>query len=132
MKEYSYIEAVTADVLEYIQDNYSADELKELMQDRDDFAEHLNDDLWIDDSVTGNGSGSYTFNREQAKEYVLSDCEQVLEAAREFCFGMDAAELMQKLFNGEWEYFDVTARCYVLGQAIDAALDEIETEKKGA
>ena len=123
---YNYIEAVTEDVREYIRDNYSADEITEAMQDREEFEEQLNDDLWIDDSVTGNGSGSYTFNRERAKEYVLSDPDQVLEAVREFCSGMDAAELMQKLFNGDWEYFDVTARCYVLGQAISAALDEIE------
>lgn len=41
---------------------------------------------------------------------------------------MDAAELLQKCFDGDWEYFDVTARCYVLGQAIDAALDEMEVK----
>lgn len=28
------------------------------------------DELWIDDSVTGNGSGSYTFNSYKAEENV--------------------------------------------------------------
>ena len=56
---------------------------------------------------------------------MLADVGQVLEAVREFCCGMDAAELLQKLFDEDWEYFDVTARCYVLGQAIDAALDQV-------
>lgn len=132
MTNYNYIEAVTEDAAQYIRDNYTAEELAEKLADREEFAEELNDDLWVADEVTGNGSGSYTFDREQAKEYVLADPDQVLEAVREFCCGMDAAELMQKLFNGEWEYFDVTTRCYVLGQAIDAALDIIEAETKAA
>lgn len=122
----NYFDAVKDDVFDYIKDNYSEEQILENMQDRDEFCETLNDELWVEDSVTGNGSGSYTFNREAAKECVLNDVETVLEAVREFCCGMDAAELMQKLFNGEWEYFDVTARCYVLGQAIEAALNEIE------
>ena len=126
----NYIEAVTEDAVQYIRDNYTAEEIAEKMTDREEFAEELNDDMWVADEVTGNGSGSYTFNRAQAKEYVLADPDQVLEAVREFCCGMDAAELMQKLFNGEWEYFDVTARCYVLGQAIGAALGIIEAEIK--
>ena len=57
-REFNYVDAVAEDVRQYIADNYTDAELVELMQDRDSFAESLNDDLWIDDSVTGNGSGS--------------------------------------------------------------------------
>lgn len=129
MKEYSYIEHVTADALEAIRDRYSDDEIRaRIDDDRAEFAEQLNDDLWTDDGVTGNASGSYTFCSARAREYVLGDPESVIEAAREFCAGMSAAELMSKLLDEDWEYFDVTARCYYLGQAIDAALDQLDAE----
>lgn len=95
-------------------------------EDRQDIEEHLNDNLWIDDSITGNGSGSYTFNREEAKEKVLADIDTVREALEEF--GTDAETIAEKFLDEDWEYFDVTARCYVLGQAIGEVLDEIEEE----
>lgn len=130
MTNYNYIEAVTADAAEYIRDNYTAEEIAEAMTDRDEFAERLNDEMWIADEVTGNGSGSYTFDRAQAREYVLADIETVQEALREFC--VEADTIAKKFLESDWEYFDVTARCYVLGQAIDAALDIIEAETKAA
>lgn len=121
----TYLEQIKSDIREYIEDNYTIEEIVEAMQDRDDFEEKLDEELWIDDNVTGNGSGSYTFSSAKAKECVLEDIDTVLEAVREFCCGMDAAELLQKLFNEEWEYFDVTARCYLLRQGISEVLDEI-------
>ena len=124
----SYLEQVKDDVLEYIHNNYSHEEVVEEMQDKEHFVEKLEDILWTEDSVTGNGSGSYTFNNEEAKNYVLEDVDAVLEAVREFCCGMDAAEILKKLFEENWEYFDVTARCYFLNPAICEALEEIEAE----
>ena len=126
----NYIEAVTEDAAQYIRDNYTAEEIAEAMTDRDEFAEKLNDEMWIADEVTGNGSGSYTFDRMKAREYVLNDIDTVREALREF--GTEADTIAEKFLDEEWEYFDVTARCYVLGQAIDAALDIIEAETKAA
>lgn len=121
---YNYLEAVKADVIEAIKYDYTAEEIKAGFEDRDAFEEKLNDDLWTADSVTGNGSGSYTFDRCAARDYVLGDMDTVAEALREFC--VDAATIGEKFLNEDWEYLDVTARCYVLGQAIDAALDELE------
>ena len=117
---YNYLEAVTDDVKEVMDeylDDYDTDDIDELR-------ERLYDDLWVDDSVTGNGSGSYTFNREKAKEYVLADPDTVMDALMDF--GTDAKTIGEKFLDQDWEYFDVTARCYVLGQAIDAALEERE------
>lgn len=36
----------------------------------DEIVEFLNDELWADDSITGNGSGSYFFNRWEAEEAI--------------------------------------------------------------
>lgn len=120
MKEYRYHEAVTADVIDYIRENINAADF----ENREELAERLNDDLWIDDGVTGNASGSYTFNAHKAKEYVFADPDAVAEALKEFC--VDAETIAEKFLSQNWEYFDVTARCFCLGSAIEAALDELE------
>ena len=122
MKSYNYLEAVTADVIDFIRDEVNAADY----ENREALSEFLNDELWICDSVTGNASGSYTFNAYKAKEFVFADPDAVSEALREFC--IDAETIAEKLLSQDWEYFDVAARCYVLGQAIEAALDSIETE----
>ena len=122
----TYLEQVKKDIMEYIRDNYTIEEIKEKMEDRDSFEEILNDDLWIDDCVTGNGSGSYTFDRSKAQEFVLADIETVQEALREFC--VEAYTIAKKFLESDWEYFDVTARCYVLGMGISEVLDEIEAK----
>jgi hypothetical protein len=121
---------VTADAAQYIRDNYTAEEIAEKLADREEFADTLNDEMWIADEVTGNGSGSYTFDSAQAREYVLADIDTVKEALKEF--DTPAETIAEKFLEDDWEYFDVTARCYVLGQAIDAALDIIEAETKAA
>lgn len=122
---YNYMEAVKDDVRQAIEDNYDIADYS----DRDEFEQTLNDDLWVDDSVTGNGSGSYTFNREQAKEY-LFDSNDGLDLLREAVsdFGIDAETVVDHFMSEDWEWFDVTIRCYVLGQAIGEALDEIEDD----
>lgn len=126
----NYTEAVTEDAAKYIRDNYTAEEIAEKLTDREEFAETLHDEMWVADEVTGNGSGSYTFDRAQAREYAMADIDTVKEALKEF--DTPAETIAEKFLGDDWEYFDVTARCYVLGQAIDAALDIIEAETKAA
>lgn len=116
----TYREMVKEDVLEAIRNDYDLTNYT----DRDDAEQTLNDEMWTDDSVTGNGSGSYTFNSAAARDYVLADIETVKEALREFC--TPAEEIGQRFLDEDWEYLDVTARCYILGEAISEALDELE------
>ena len=122
MKNYNYLEAVTADVIDFIRDEIDTTEYT----DRDALAEYLNDELWTADNVTGNASGSYTFSRYKAQQFVMADQDTVMEALKEFC--VDAETIAENFLRQNWEYFDVTARCYVLGQAIEAALDSLEAE----
>ncbi len=114
---YNYYEAMANDIREYLEVTYTAEELTERMADVESFREELNDDLWIVDSVTGNGSGSYTFCRETAKSYVLDNMELCIDALKDFC--VEAETIAEKFLSEDWEYFDVTIRCAVLSQAID-------------
>lgn len=119
---YNYLEAMTEDVKEYIRENINASNYF----DRDELEEALDNDLWTEDSVTGNASGSYTFSSYQAKEYVLDNIDLLSEMCSEF--GTDNNEIGSKFLNEEWEWMDVSIRCYLLGQAVIAALDDMEDE----
>lgn len=120
---YDYLEQVTADVRDYVEQEI---DLTDWAGDRDGLEEKLNDDLWTCDSVTGNASGSYTFNRVQAQIYVLDGMDELQEAVNEF--GIDSETIGEKFLESDWEYFDVTIRCYLLGQAITAVLDDLEED----
>ena len=124
MKNYDYLNAVCDDVREYIENEIDA---ADWTGDRDGLEEKLNDDLFVDDGVTGNASGSYYCNAYKAKEAFLND-PKAEEYFAECCadFGMDAAEVGKHFIRGDYEYFDVTIRCYLLGQAIAEVLDELE------
>ena len=120
---YDYREAMNEDIREAINNDYDVNDFR---GDRDTLEEKLNDDLWIDDSVTGNGSGSYTFNYLKAREYVMDNPDLLGEMIKEFC--IDANTVGEKFINEEWEYFDVSIRCYLLGECIGAVLDDMEAE----
>jgi hypothetical protein len=115
---YDYREAVKNDVLEYINNEV---DLEEWRGDRDGLEEKLNEDLWICDSVTGNASGSYYCNSYKAEEALMHNLDLLAEACEEFGGGCDV------LKDGA-EACDVTIRCYLLGDCIAAALDEIEDD----
>ena len=116
---YDYYANVKDDVLSYINDEIRPGEY----WDRDELESYLNDELFCDDNVTGNGCGSYTRNRSQAKEYVLDNTDLLKECIEGFD-GKD--KLIDWFFDDDYERMDVTIRCYVLGGCINDALDEID------
>ena len=120
MKTYNYLEAVTADAKQAILENLN----DWSFTDREELEEIANDELWINDSVTGNASGSYTFSTWQAEENLCHNMDELEEACDEF--EQDIGEAVKQ----GAEYCDVTIRCYLLGQAINAAIDELEEEGK--
>ena len=124
MTTYNYLEAMVEDIKDYIRDNFAEWEIADKLADRDEWEEELNDDLWTVDSVTGNASGSYTFNAYRAEEYLCHNLDLLADAAEEFGISIDV------LRDGA-EACDVTIRCYLLNQAIREALNEIETEFEG-
>lgn len=123
---YNYNEAIKNDIREYINDNYTSEEIKERLCDRDEWEEELNNELWITDSVTGNASGSYTFNRWTAEENLCHNLDLLGEALQEFGCGPEY------LIEKGAEAADVTIRCYLLGGAISDILDEFENEPEEA
>jgi hypothetical protein len=119
MERYDYFAAIKNDILDYINDN----EIVVTTENRDEVEQELNDTLFTCDSVTGNASGSYTFNAWKAEEYLCHNWDLLVEALTGFECDMSYLE------RGA-EACDVIIRCYMLGQAISKALDEIETEEE--
>lgn len=139
MLEYDYVENVKEDVKNYLQENppevkdfvdcieceriSENEDCKYFFEDLYDLKEELNDTLFIDDGVTGNASGSYTFNSYKAKEYVLSGGMEILKDAVNECY-LSASSFVDYFTSENWEALDVICRCYVLGTAINEAVDE--------
>ena len=105
--KYDYYDAVLNDVREALKETNERN------------YETLYDRLWVDDSVTGNGSGSYTFNTWEAEENLCHNLDLLREALEEF--GCDISYLEKGA-----EACDVTIRCYLLAQALSEALEELE------
>lgn len=122
MRNYDYLENIKEDIENYIEEHRE----KLDFSDRDELEQELNDSLWIEDSVTGNASGSYTFNSYKAQKYVSDNLDLLNDACEEF--DVDGDTIGTKFLAGEWEWMDVTIRCYLLGQAIREVLDDIEEE----
>lgn len=104
-----YKEELKNDLLEYAQDCKGAS------------LETFRDDAWTADSVTGNGSGSYTFNSAKAAENVadLIFSDELLDMFKEF--GEDHIPVEKGP-----EYIDVSIRCFLLDEVINENEEEIK------
>ena len=74
------------------------------------------DNLFVDDGVTGNGSGSYFFNAAKAREAVANAIwdEKILDVLSEF--GISGDRIAQYLRDNDAESLDVCIRCAMLGE----------------
>lgn len=115
MEKYNYFDEVKEDILAYLKENDIV--VKE--SEKDDVYDKLYDELFVHDSVTGNASGSYTFNAWRAEEYLCHNLDLLQDACNEFC-------CEPQLDSAEW--CDVTIRCYLLGECLRDVLDEVAVE----
>lgn len=74
------------------------------------------DNLFCGDTITGNASGSYTFNAYQARQNVADAIwdERILDALLDM--GVDGHAVAQYLHDNDPEGLDVCIRCAMLGE----------------
>ena len=113
---YNYLEEMTRDILDLIVDYDPEDE---------NFRDSLYDDLWAEDAITGNGvEGRYFKTDEEAHDAVFGSEENtnlLIEALEEF--GNEPDDYKKAIKNPH--FADTTIRCYLLGSAIDKAIQEL-------
>lgn len=122
MRYYDYEKQVANDVEDYIRENITLESFEQYSFD--ELANKLEDEMWTADSVTGNGSGSYTCSNEEAHENLFCNLDLLAEACR--AFDTDIAKLLE---DGA-EACDVTIRCYLMPRFVYDKLSEYQDELK--
>lgn len=115
------------DYYEAVKKMYSTTSKRKLTMngmDLNELKERLYEDLINKDSITRNASGSYTFCRSKAQKYVEENKDLVREACNDYGNHKWVANLW---LTDDYELIDSFLRCYVLGNAIEMAVEELET-----
>lgn len=125
MSVYNYYKDVYEDTYDAVNEivSYAIDnnEFNEKYSDFDDMYDQLYDELFVADRVTGNASGSYTFNSYKAEMNLAGNYDLLSEAAGEF--GETAGQVIDRIGT---EGADVTIRCYLLSSALKEVLDDLD------
>ena len=116
MEYYNYYEGMKEDILQYIKDNDI--DLNEVNQDQ------LEEELWGDDSITGNG-GMYYDTEENCKQYLAGNTDLLLEAADELYVEMKTLLLAREHIH---RYCDSIIRLYLLYGIIEDIYSEYQEE----
>lgn len=121
MEKYDYYKNVREDVKQRLNEWLDFNRINDY-SDIDEVISAVYDDFFNSDSITGNGSGSYTFNSWAAEENLCHNMDLLKEALDEL-----GGELNDYIDSAE--ACDVTIRCYVLGQLVGEVVKEFVEEQ---
>ena len=121
MEKYDYYKNVREDIKQRLNEWLDFNKITDY-SDIDEVISAVYDDFFNSDSITGNGSGSYTFNSWAAEENLCHNMDLLKEALNEF-----GGELNDYIDSAE--ACDVTIRCYVLGQLVGEVVKEFVEEQ---
>lgn len=125
---YDYREALKND----IQNAFESYLMEEVVNDAAENGEpywsvydQIRDILWDDDSVTGNGSGSYTMNTAEAYDNLKFNWDLLVEAAENL--GIEPTVSDGYEHGPEW--WDVTIRVYLLDEVLPDVFDRTDYDE---
>ena len=117
MERYNYRIIMQADIKEWLQNNQ--DEFEDCNTVEDAYNK-IEDYLWADDEITGNGGGWYD-SEHNCEEYVCHNFYLLFEALFEFGeFNADLIDTLriQNENNTLARWADCTIRCYLLSECL--------------
>ena len=123
MDKYDYPAEVTKDIEHWLrQNNFDLSQF----ENRDEAAEYLHDELWTEDSITGNG-GNYYDSAYKCGEYLCHNLDILLEALLDY--DLISHDLYRRIDVKEFsQWADCAVRCYLLENAIENALIKLEND----
>ena len=117
---YDYRAAMRSDIETFLEDNYYINDLSDY-DSKDQAAWNLYRLMIDDDDITGGGSNSYTYDREDAEAYLAGNLDLLVEALEHFGLGIE-------ILKQGAEKCDVIIRQYLMPQVLSEILDEAEKD----
>lgn len=119
MVQYDYLDAIKTDIKSWIDENEISTFNWYDFNNKQQAAQWLDEQMWDDDGVTGNGYGGYFGKEWDAEEAICHNLDLLFEALESF--GCDFKSIEKGAV-----YCDATIRCYLLSRAINEVLDELD------
>lgn len=117
---YNYLEAMVEDITDWMKcDNFDLSEYSDL----EEAHEYLHDELWDDDSITGNG-GKWYASIEKCELYLCGNWILIFEAINDFCTDMNDA--LKKYGKNLPQFLDCLVRLNLLDEAIEKVLGDLQ------
>lgn len=114
MKKYDYYDAMYGDINDYIATN--SIDLHSYGDDIEEAAEKLEEELWGEDVITGNGGFGYDSNS-NCEEYLCHNLDILFEAIYDFDFDTNYHHLDKDNLP---KTLDSLIRCYLLNSVLYA------------
>ena len=124
MKKYDYYTAMYDDIADYIKNNNI--NLSKYGDDIEDITEKLSDELWGEDSITGNGGFGYD-TISNCEEYLCHNLDILFEAINDFDFDTNYYHLDRESLP---KTLDSLIRCYILNSTVYAYVKDSLEENK--
>lgn len=119
-ERYNYEKALYDDIKDYIKDNINIKEYN----DSEDLYDALDEVMWCEDCITGNGPYGYT-DEDTCAKYVGDNLKLGFEALHEFC-----VKLRDIPDDSPSRYIDSTIRCYLFHSVLQQVVDDLWKENK--
>ena len=122
MEKYDYKKAIIQDIKQYIKDNHWVENCYDNDKDYYENLDILYDEVWAEDSITGNGFNYYDTEK-KCQEYIASNLALYFQAANDFCdFPNDGTPW---IYKNPAQHMDATIRCYLLRECLEEACEEM-------
>ena len=125
MEKYNYREAIIQDIKNWILKQDRNGQLNNLYPEDmpyDEIIEHVIEDVWGEDSVTGNGLDGYA-SEEECQKYVATNLSLYFEATNDF--GDFPNNGTPWIYKNPAQHMDATIRCYLLSECVREACDQL-------
>ena len=121
MEKYNYLEELIDDILIWLDSEpYEFADF----ESKEELREHLFDELWPEDTITGNGQCYYASEKE-CEEFLCHNIDLLHETIE--AFDITAEDFYEHFKDHNLcRYLDCSIRCYLFSEALERVMDTLE------